>query len=96
MGRASSLKYTEIWVLGGSWWVPGIVPLQPTPVPPHPGYTPAPHIAGPGMLHGLHAVSGQRNTAVGLISVDQLSLYGLFSDIRTITEVYNLVRIGDR
>ena len=31
---------------------------------------------------------------VGLISVAQLTLDGLFSGFRTMTEVYNLVEIG--
>ena len=35
------------------------------------------------------------NMAVGLISVDQLSLDARFSDIRGITEVYNLLILGN-
>ena len=42
------------------------------------------------MLHGAHSQSGQRNSAVGLKSVDQLTLDGQISDIRGMTEVYNL------
>ena len=63
----------------GSWrvagWVPGIA-LQPTPVIPHPGYTPP----APGVALAV-ADPGARDhkVAVGLRSVDQLSLYALFS-----------------
>ena len=54
----------------------------------HPGYTsPCPS----GVLPVLSAVSGQREEVVGLISVEQLSLSAGISDIRGITEVYNLV-----
>ena len=38
--------------------------------------------------------AARRNSAVGLISVDQLSLSAHFSDIRELTEVYNLSEIG--
>ena len=64
------------------------------PAIPHPGYTPAhpgvpgparPGFAGPGTLS---------QEAVGLKSVDQLSLSVLFSGFRGITEGYNLLRIG--
>ena len=40
------------------------------------------------------AVSGQTKLVVGLKSVDQLSLYGQISDIRGMTEVYNLSLAG--
>ena len=38
--------------------------------------------------------AAQRNKAVGLISVDQLSLDARISESGGITEVYNLVEIG--
>ena len=38
--------------------------------------------------------AGQRNSGVGLISVDQLSLDAQISDIRGMTEVYNLSEVG--
>ena len=82
----------------GSWrvpgLVPGIVPLQPTHPVPHPGYTPVPH---PG--HGSTGVwcyggADGLNSAVGLISVAQLSLSGHISGFPGFTEVYNLVETG--
>ena len=44
------------------------------------------HIAGP----------YYRKVPWGSISVDQLSLSAHFSDIKDMTEVYNLLRIGNR
>ena len=41
VGRALSLKYTKIWVLGGGWVVPGIATLPAHPRPTTPG-TPSP------------------------------------------------------
>ena len=76
----------------GHWVVPGIAP----PGPPHipiPGYTlPMPALASRRVAAPWHA----KYMAVGLISVGQLTLRALFLDLRTITEVYNLVRIEDR
>ena len=68
----------------------GIV-LPPThPVPTTPG-TPSP----PSKSAGPSAVVSQLvNSAVGLKSVGQLSLRAQISDIRVMTEVYNLVYIG--
>ena len=72
---------------------------SPSQVPtqlPHPGYTP---VAVPGWLTALVDATGgcpRLNKVVGLKSVAQLSLSVLFSDLRGITEVYNLVGIGDR
>ena len=58
----------------------------------HPGYTPP----APGVYGYMAAGSGsQVNSAVGLKSVAQLSLGTRFSEIQGITEVYNLVRIGN-
>ena len=70
----------------------GIVPLPAHPSS-HPGYTPS----LPGYTAVMHeaGISGL-NSAVGLKSVEQLTLDGHFSDIRTITEVYNLYRIDNR
>ena len=63
------------------------------PHPHHPGYTPSPAVTAvhvPGML------SRGQYMVVGLISVEQLTLDPVFSDIRGITEGYNLVKIGNR
>ena len=42
-----------------------------------------------------HVLSRGVNSVVGLISVRQLSLDAEISGFRTITEVYNLVEIGN-
>ena len=76
--------------------VPGIAPSRPTPVPTHPGYTPA---ADPGWLTVLVDAAGGYggvNMVVGLKSVQQLTLGTHFSVLRTMTEVYNLSKIGNR
>ena len=77
----------------GPGWVPGIAPLQAHPVPTTPG-TPLPPLPVT-MLHATATgtAPGGVNMVVGLISVRRLSLDGHFSDIRGITERYNLVRI---
>ena len=64
-----------------------------------PGTHPLPTPGTPPLHHGpvLHPPSVQcrgLNIAVGLISVEQLSLDTHFSDIQGMTEVYNLLRIG--
>ena len=87
MGRLLSQIYVKYGSLGWSGVGTGIAPSQPTPVYPHPGYTPPPHRTVTGLL-GL-AVPVQ--CAVGLISVDQLSLSVQISGFRGITEVYNVV-----
>ena len=82
-------------VLGGY----PVLPLPDPPIPHHPGYTspypgytsrycPAPSSAVPGS-------SRQSNSAVGLRSVDQLSLGPRFSGSQGITEVYNLANAGN-
>ena len=63
------------------------------PSPHHPGYTLPRH-----RLHGqagpwLQEHVPDLNMAVGLISVAQLTLDGLFSGFHSMTEVYNLVEI---
>ena len=79
-------------VLGGCWVVPGITPPSTHPVPTTPGTPPCPHTA----VHVHGRCRALTKHAVGLISVAQLTLGTSFSDIRLMTEVYNLVRIGDR
>ena len=78
----------------GCWVVPRYSPSQPPQSSHHPGYTPPAH-AGPGMLQRCAVRCGQTNSAVGLRSVGQLSLYVHFSDIRGMTEVYNLIKLGN-
>ena len=99
VGRALVLDIAKYGSQGWSGGVPGIALLVPTQlptVPHHPGYTPA--------LHPGHGSTGVRctvhvrglNMAVGLRSVDQLTLRSHFSRLRGMTEVYNLVRIDNR
>ena len=60
---------------------------------PYPGYTPPLHCrTGDCCTPGM----SQYEEAVGLISVAQLTLRPVFSEIRVITEVYNLLRIDNR
>ena len=70
--------------------------------PPGPSY---PHTPGTPSRHRHYRVmtsllphghAGQRNSAVGLKSVDQLTLVVLFSGLRGMTEVYNLATAGNR
>ena len=71
------------------WWVPGIAPPGPTRLPIPRVHLPYPHTELATLLTLDHVL----NVVVGLKSVAQLTLGAHFSDIRTITEVYNLVRI---
>ena len=75
-------------------WVPGIAPSQ---------YPPGPHTPGTPLPYPLVAMSGYtgarawrpaNNMVVGLKSVAQLTLEGLFSGFQGITEVYNLATVG--
>ena len=69
-------------------------------LPAHPSYptpgtpSPAPRTSGLDWPYGA-VRSGQSNSAVGLISVAQLTLGTQISGIRGITEVYNLVKTGN-
>ena len=96
MGRASGLNMVKYGSREGVRVVPGIVPLQPPQSSTTPGTPLPPHIAGPGMQQCRTVMYPGLNSAVGLISVQQLTLGTHFSDLRDMTEVYNLVRIGDR
>ena len=87
MGRALTSEYVKYWVLG--WVLAGYrysPPDPPTGIP-TPG-TPPPTPACP--VPVLSAHRGQLQCAVGLRSVDQLSLCAEISGFRGITEVYNL------
>ena len=78
-------------------WVPGIaLPAHPasphtpgTPLPP--GYTSEQVLYTAGWVR---AVYSQLYMAVGLKSVDQLTLRRVFSGFQVMTEVYNLVEVG--
>ena len=96
MGRALALEYVKYGYLGGSWVVPGSTPSQDHPRPHHPGYTSPPTAVRHRYTECSPQLVPRTNSAVGLKSVEQLSLCPLFSDLRTMTEVYNLVRIGNR
>ena len=96
VGRALALELVNIGVLGGSVGSTRYSPSQYPPVCTTPGTPQLPHIAGPGMLHAVHRHVPAVNSAVGLISVGQLSLSLRFSDLRVMTEVYNLSEIGNR
>ena len=83
---------TNIRVLGWLGLGTRYSPSQPSQ-PPTPG-TPLP--TPPGYPLCRTADYGWVNDAVGLISVGQLTLSPLFSGLRGITEVYNVVRIDNR
>ena len=86
-------RLSSIWVLGWSWWVPGIALPVPTRSP-YPGYTPPPTMPAVPMTSVLpRGAAARKNSAVGLISVVQLSLVAHFSGSRGMTELYNLLRI---
>ena len=74
----------------GSWQGTGIAP--PSTHPPYrtPG-TPSMTVTA---VHGPGMQSARSEVAVGLRSVDQLTLGPLFSGLQGITEGYNLVNIG--
>ena len=94
MGRA----WPQNKVIYGSWdgaWVgTGIAPHPAHPATHYPGYTSPYRAVPPGMVQRCSGQSGQRNMVVGLILVDQLSLYARFSGFIGITEVYNVARAG--
>ena len=74
-----------------SGWVPGIALPTPPSRPIPRVHLPPPHSAlatGAAQYPGL-------NSAVGLISVEQLTLGTHFSGSRGMTEVYNLVEVGN-
>ena len=85
------MKYGTLgWLVGSTRYSPpGTLPAIP-----HPGYTPAP----PAVRHRYTECSPQcpagLKEAVGLKSVDQLSLCTLFSGFEGMTEVYNLSTAG--
>ena len=87
VGMAFSLRYTNYgtlgWPLGGYRYSPSQPPTR-LPIP-------RVHPPTPGTLRpGCPACYRGPNDAVGLKSVEQLTLDGQISDIRGITEVYNL------
>ena len=85
----------------GIWEGPGGYRYSPPRYPPgyppriHPSPLPRVHPSHHGPLHAvLDHGAREPNKAVGLISVDQLSLDVLISGFRGMTEVYNLIEIG--
>ena len=80
-------QYDELWRSGLGT---GIAPLRTHPAPTHPGTPPLPL---PAATVAYSVYSGQE-CGVGLKSVAQLTLDTQISDIRTITEVYNLANAG--
>ena len=60
----------------------------------YPGYTPPPPTCRWSLYSRCTGHAGRTNMVVGLKSVRQLTLGTQISDIRGITEVYNLVKIG--
>ena len=62
VGRVLALEYVNIWVLGGSWVVPGIAPQHP-PTIPTPG-TPSRHHRV--CTSGTDGCAAELNMAVGL------------------------------
>ena len=83
----------------GSWEGPGSTRYSTLPYPPSsppPRVHPPSRTPGQQVRYGSAVRYGGVNEVVGLRSVAQLSLYVLFSGLRTMTEVYNLFRIDNR
>ena len=96
MGRALALEYVKYGCPGMVLVGTGIAPPDPTRYTPprvHPSYR---TWVLPGMVTVPRGHAGQLNSAVGLKSVDQLTLGRHFSGLRTMTEVYNLLTVGNR
>ena len=82
-------KYGHLEGLGGYRYSPSTHPP--------PSHTPGTPPLPPPLVHGLRMRrADQLKVAVGLKSVDQLTLSPLFSVLRGITEGYNLLRIDNR
>ena len=59
-------------------------------------HTPGTPLPYPAVYRAPHRPGTEQKEAVGLRSVAQLTLRSFISDLRVITEVYNLVEIGNR
>ena len=81
---------TKLGSREGAGWVPGIAPLPTPPRYPTPGTPLPPPLHLTSRLHGCTGTSAEHNMVVGLKSVGQLTLSPEISDIRGMTEVYNL------
>ena len=95
MGRASGLEYVKYGSWDGSRVVYRYSPPGHPPGLHHPGYTPAQARRSIRCGTAVHGYVGGANSAVGLKSVDQLSLGTQISDIRDMTEVYNVATAGN-
>ena len=94
VGRALRLYITKYGSWDGAWVVPGIAPSQAPPVPTTPG-TPLPYPTVVLMTSVLpRGAAAQKNSVVGLKSVEQLSLSTQISGFQGMTEVYNLSAAG--
>ena len=92
VGRAYLRERLNMGPRDGTGWVPGIAP------PGHPS-PPLPRVHLPPARYTVcmkRVLYPEYNMVVGLKSVEQLTLSVQFSDIRPMTEVYNLVKIGNR
>ena len=91
VGRALSLEYVKYGVREGPRVGTGIAPPS-HPLVPIPRVHPSPY---PAVQCREHGAVQRLNSAVGLKSVAQLSLYSRFSGFLGITEVYNLAYAGN-
>ena len=96
MGRVLASEIGIYLVLGWCWVGTRYSTPPSTPVPHYPGYTP-PRPAGHHVrCYCSRGADGGVNMAVGLISVGVRTLDAQISDIKGITEVYNLANAGNR
>ena len=85
---------TDLWGPGGSVGSTRYSTLPYPPSPHYPGYTPATPSSAALLATPPHGHVPDLNIAVGLKSVDQLSLSVHISRFGTITEGYNLLITG--
>ena len=95
VGRPPRLNMTKYGSWDEAWVVYRYSPPSHPPGPHHPGYTPPSRTPEHQVRYGVRCSAGGVNSAVGLKSVDRLSLDVHISGFQGMTEVYNLVRIED-